>query len=288
MYSTKGGRLRSGKDEVILLKNTIPILLYHRVDDSGEIHAISPEELERHFRFLAERGWKSLSSDEFAAVARGDARASPRSFLITFDDGFASVRTAALPLLRKYDFNALSFIATELIKPDPENTPQPGSTDAGTVENPYLSWEQLRELQASGRVDCQSHSHSHGILSKLSLVQIEKDLRTSVELLSAQLRLPLTHFNQLAWPWGLSFPAWRELATNLGFSLQYSVARQAYHPLKSSEQIPRTCFDSHSLAQFERNIWLQTGQLSSLWDTVYPQGRRVRRAWKTVRSLSIS
>jgi len=273
---------------VTFLKNTIPILLYHRVDDSGEVHAISPAELERHFCFLAERGWKSLSSDEFAAVARGDARMSPRSFLLTFDDGFASIRTAALPLLRKYDFNALSFIATKLIKPDHEDVSGSTRTNTDPVENPYLSWDQLRELQASGRVDCQSHSHSHGILSKLSLAQIEKDLRTSVELLSTQLRLPETHFNQLAWPWGLSFPAWRELATNLGFQLQYSVARQAYHPLKSSDQIPRTCFDSHSLAQLERNIWLQTGQLSSLWDTVYPQGRRVRRAWKTMRSLSVS
>lgn len=270
------------------MKNTIPILLYHRVDNSGQVHAISPVELERHFSFLSERGWKSLSSDEFTAVTRHGGKIPPHSFLITFDDGYESIRTAALPLLRKYDFNAVCFIATDLIKSERCVEPQADSAATDMKESPYLSWEQVRELQSSGRVDCQSHSHTHGILTKLSLPKIEEDLRTSIELLSMQLRLPSAHFNQLAWPWGLSFPTWRALAAALGFRLQYSVARQAYHPLKSSDQIPRTCFDSHSLAQFERNLWLQTGQLSSLWDTVYPQGRKVRRAWKTVRSMSVS
>ncbi len=269
------------------LKNTIPILLYHRVDNSGQVHAISPVTLEWHFSFLFERGWKSLSSDEFAAIALHGGKIPPRSFLITFDDGYESVRTAALPLLRKYDFNAVCFIATDLIRSERHSEHQADSATKDMNEDPYLSWEQVRELQSSGRVDCQSHSHSHGILAKLSLPKIEEDLRTSIEILSIQLRLPSAHFNQLAWPWGLSFPSWRALAANLGFRLQYSVARQAYHPLKSSDQIPRTCFDSHSLTRFERNIWLQTGQLSPVWDTVYPHGRKVRRAWKAVRSLSV-
>lgn len=269
------------------MKNTIPILLYHRVDESRQVHSISPAELERHFQFLYDRGWKSLSSDEFSEIACRRRSVPPRSFLITFDDGYESIRTAALPLLRKFDFSALCFIATSLVRDQDAGSNQPAAADE-QGRNSYLSWTQVRELQASGRVDCQSHSHSHGILNKLTLAEIEKDLRTSIDLLSSQLRLPHHHFTHLAWPWGLSFPAWRTLAAKLGFDLQYSVARQAYHQDKVPDQIPRTCFDSHSLNQFERNIWLQTGQLSPLWDTVYPQGRKVRRAWKTVRSLGVS
>jgi peptidoglycan/xylan/chitin deacetylase (PgdA/CDA1 family) len=252
------------------LNDRIPILLYHRIEDSTLSTATSPQIFRQQLASLKEQGWKSLSADEFAFVMKTGRALPDRSFLITFDDGYETVRTTALDILREFNFKAISFLSTELLR---------GSMDgSSTGENrdAYLSWDQARELQASGLVDCQSHSHTHNNFSEYSLVDISADLGKSVDLLSQQLRLPRSHFTHLAWPWGLSKATWRQAASKAGFTYQYAVARQSCRVSGVLDQIPRTCFDASSFAQFQRQLWLQTGHLSQAWEFAYPFGRRLR------------
>ena len=262
------------------MNNAIPILLYHRIDDSGDVHVTAPGEFEQHLQLLHELGWHSLSAAEFAAIAFRKKSIPPRSFLITFDDGYESIRTAALAILKKFSFNAICFISTNMVKDRPA---APISVISERDSDLYLSWPQVCELQASGMVDCQSHSHTHSKFRNFSLAEIEDDLVTSVDILSERLRLPRSHFDHLAWPWGLSFPEWRSMAARIGFRLQYSVARQTYRAGAALDQIPRTCFDSYSFGAFQRELWLQTGQFSPLWDSMYPYARKARRIMKLLR-----
>jgi peptidoglycan/xylan/chitin deacetylase (PgdA/CDA1 family) len=252
------------------LNDRIPILLYHRIEDSALSTATAPQTFRQHLASMKEQGWRSLSADEFGSVMKAGRALPDRSFLITFDDGYETVRTAALDILREFDFKAISFLSTELLRRSSDGSSNDDSRDA------YLSWDQVRELQASGLVDCQSHSHTHNNFSEYSLGDISSDLGKSVDLLSQELRLPRSHFKHLAWPWGLSKATWRQAASSAGFTYQYAVARQSCRVSSALDQIPRTCFDANSFSQFQRQLWLQTGQLSQAWEFAYPFGRRLR------------
>jgi peptidoglycan/xylan/chitin deacetylase (PgdA/CDA1 family) len=255
------------------LNYRIPILLYHRIENSPASTATAPTIFRQHLASLKARGWKSLSADEFAFVMKSGRGVPHQSFLITFDDGYETVRTAALDILRDFNFKAISFLSTELLR---EATDRQSGSATDDSRDAYLSWDQVRELQASGLVDCQSHSHTHTNFSDYSLGEISRDLATSVDLLSSGLRLPRSHFNHLAWPWGLSKTEWRQAASSAGFTYQYGVARQSCRLSSPLDQIPRTCFDASSFSQFQRQLWLQTGHLSQAWEIAYPFGRRLR------------
>lgn len=252
----------------------IPILLYHRIDNSAFSTATSPQTFRLHLQWLKEHGWRSLSADEAAFAITAGRPLPAQSFLITFDDGYESIRSTAFDILREFDFRAIGFLSTAFLR-EPGNQ-RPVSAE---IENPdhYLSWEQARELQASGIVDCQSHSHTHSNFTSHGLDSLKQDLDASVALLAAELRLPRRYFSHLAWPWGLSNPKWREAAAAAGFKYQYGVSRQSAKAGGPLDQIPRTCFDATPLPQFQHQLWLQTSALSPLWDVAYPLGRRLRQ-----------
>lgn len=59
---------------------------------------------------LLRRGWRPLDLDGFLAGPR-----SPRSFLVTFDDGYTSVRDDALPVLSELGVPAVLFVCPGLL-----------------------------------------------------------------------------------------------------------------------------------------------------------------------------
>jgi peptidoglycan/xylan/chitin deacetylase (PgdA/CDA1 family) len=255
------------------VSHSIPVLLYHRIEDSSASTATSPRIFRQQLASLKEQGWKSLSAQEFAHTMKNGGPVRERSFLITFDDGYETVRTVALDILRDLDFKAISFLSTNLLR-DTETEQQ--ALPDGESRDAYLSWDQARELQASGIVDCQSHSHGHQNFTGYALDAIRRDLMTSIDLLAEKLNLPRNHFSHLAWPWGLSKKEWRDIASEVGLGYQYAVGKQSARISSALDQIPRTCFDATNFSQFQRQVWLQTGQLSHVWDIAYPLGRRLK------------
>ncbi|MGV8892083.1 MAG: polysaccharide deacetylase family protein [Burkholderiaceae bacterium] len=255
------------------MNHPIPVLLYHRIDDSNSKASTTPAVFYQHMKMLSELGWKSLTADEFTAALNAGRNVPLGSFLITFDDGCESVRSVALGVLQEFNFNAICFLSTALLR-NPEKNP---FLQVSNMDQDFLSWDQVRELQSSGIIDCQSHSHTHNDFVNIPINDIQQDLVTSVDLLSHELRLPRSHFAHLAWPWGLSFQEWRSMASRSGFKYQYTVARQSIISTTHCDQIPRTCFDTYTLSQLKRQVWLQTGSISSMWNFIYPHGRKLRR-----------
>jgi len=256
------------------MNQAVPILLYHRIDGSALSTATRPAVFRRHLQWLCERKWYALGADEFTHLIRTGKPMPPRSFVITFDDGYESIASAALPILKEFNFPAIAFISTRLV------------LDTNAIANEghephqapaFLSWEQARALQSSGLIDLQSHSHAHKRFLDRPLADIAEDLTTSVDILSHQLDLPRSHFTHLAWPWGESKPAWRSAAMRAGFRYQYTVARRSFHAATPLDEIPRTCFDAAAFPHFQWQFWLQSGQLSSVWNAAYPYGRRLRQ-----------
>lgn len=115
-------------------------------------HGVEQERFEQQMRFLAENRYHTLDADEMAAFLAGRFAPPPGSVMLTFDDGERSLHRVAFPLLRRYGFKAVVFIVPDAMRaaPAPES--------AGKQ---WLSWPEVKELQASGHVDCQSHTWRH-------------------------------------------------------------------------------------------------------------------------------
>ncbi len=186
IYTTWSGRLRwswikNAPDVWALLTRRYPEFVYRDVDDPGDVipvftfHSVDPQSFEFYCRCLVEGGYRTLSTDEFAGVLEGKTRARPRSVLLTFDDGLVSLWTTAYPLLRRYGLRGTAFVVTGFVKEDEIERPTladvwSGTTALDQIEGceaggaPGCTWNELREMQSSGVIDVQSHTHQHALV----------------------------------------------------------------------------------------------------------------------------
>jgi peptidoglycan/xylan/chitin deacetylase (PgdA/CDA1 family) len=104
----------------------------------------------------------TLTTDDFSFVKTASSFSEPL-LSVTFDDGFATDYTEALPLLKKYNLTATNYIVSECIN----------STESG-----YMSTSQIEELQANGN-EIGSHSVTHPYLTTLSNAEQAAELSTS-------------------------------------------------------------------------------------------------------------
>jgi peptidoglycan/xylan/chitin deacetylase (PgdA/CDA1 family) len=123
--------------------------------------------LERRLQYLADNGYRTITSDEIARFVIDGVAPGPRAIALTFDDAWASVWTVAFPLLKQYGLRATVFAIPGRIEDAPEAprspigdggpaTPKPRSGEGG-----FVTWSQLREMHTSGVVDVQSHTQWH-------------------------------------------------------------------------------------------------------------------------------
>lgn len=142
------------------LSRSVPILMYHRVAESGPPalapYRVSPDQFERHLAWLQREGWHSLDLEQFAK-AKFEENVSEfkgKPIVLTFDDGYADFHSNAFPLLKKYCFNATVFIPVGFVGSVAEWDAPFGPAA------PLLSWEQINELSDAG-VQFGSHGCRH-------------------------------------------------------------------------------------------------------------------------------
>ena len=161
----------------------VSILGYHKIGPPSPSawdtwYYVPTEAFARHMDWLAEHEFHPITASQFVDAMRGPESLPPRAVLITFDDGYRSVLQHAVPILKRHQFPAVSFVPTAHV----------GSAsvwDADTREpvEPICSWDELRELQSAG-VSVQSHAVTHRTFSDLTAAQIggeAQDSKRSIE-----------------------------------------------------------------------------------------------------------
>ena len=167
----------------------VPILMYHRVvppaqaGDSLPGLVVSPQLLDAQLRALHAAGWRSITVAQLFADLRAGRAVPPRTFAVTFDDGWADGYRYALPILQRYGDHATFYVIAGRVGPG-------GS---------FLSSSQLRALIAAG-MEIGDHTMDHVSLTGLS------PARLRYEILGAAQRLA-----QLdgVWPLTFAYPAGR-------------------------------------------------------------------------------
>ncbi|MCJ7557175.1 MAG: poly-beta-1,6-N-acetyl-D-glucosamine N-deacetylase PgaB [Gammaproteobacteria bacterium] len=218
----------------------LQVITYHDVteDDSPgparDAMAVSTSNLIAHFRWLRDQGYQPVSIEQIEAANNGGDALPEKPVLLSFDDGLLSVYTHVYPLLKLFHYPAVVSLVTGWIEGD-QNVRYAGRERG---YDSFLSWVQIREMQASGLVEIASHSHAlhQGITANpqgntepaaTSLLYLEgayetaddfrarifRDLRSSVDIISANTGVVP---RVITWPYGAYNDVTIEIARQVG------------------------------------------------------------------------
>ncbi|MBD3233453.1 MAG: polysaccharide deacetylase family protein [candidate division Zixibacteria bacterium] len=179
-------------------------------------------------------------------------------FEISFDDGYDSVYTNALPILEITSFRAMVFIPTKYIGKTSSWDVYPG---AGRFK--HLNRQQIMELNKSGFL-IGSHSHSHRNLTNLPESEMKRELTESKKILEDVCQ---SQVDSICYPYGRYNLKIIETALECGYKYGYTFFKKSglYPPdsarqKMTGERIPIYLFDTplsillklKGLGQFER------------------------------------
>lgn len=118
---------------------------YTDADPFGPVLKLS--DFERLLGWLKVNGIRTLSMAEYCeAIRQPDP---PRdAVLLTVDDGYETVYTELYPRLRAHGMRMTAFVITDRV----------GETNTVNPHQPWLTWEQCREMAQSGVVDIEAHA----------------------------------------------------------------------------------------------------------------------------------
>lgn len=163
---------------VVLSHYTVPILMYHYVNDEEPSRSrlgVSPATFKRQMRFLSEHKYNVIPLEELAELIRNKRKIPPKTAAVTFDDGYLDNYTQAYPILKKYNIPATIFVVINRIGKHMGN-------------DDYMSWAQIKELSESGLITIGSHSMNHPNLSEIkSEEEMESEILESKNILEESL-----------------------------------------------------------------------------------------------------
>ncbi len=137
---------------------TFVALAYHNVEDADPDQSflgITTDKFVSQLSWLQRNGYRPVTVDAILASRDGGPPLPDKAVLLTFDDGYASFGTRVLPILKAFRFPAVLAVVGAWMEPVP--VVQFG--DRRVAREQFLSWDQVREIAASGLVEIASHTY---------------------------------------------------------------------------------------------------------------------------------
>jgi len=129
-------------------------------------HEVTAPYLEPYLHYLRENGYRSGTVEDLMKFLRTGEPLPARTVLLTFDDAWSSLWTVAAPLLRRFDFQAITFAVParvsdrDGVRPTIEESEVQGSAE-DSPEEPFCRWDELMQLDREGVVEVESHTFAH-------------------------------------------------------------------------------------------------------------------------------
>jgi peptidoglycan/xylan/chitin deacetylase (PgdA/CDA1 family) len=193
------------------------VLCYHRVGGPLELGVtrVARSVFERQMRALATAGWRTLTLSEFATPR--PTPHVPRTFLLTFDDGYESLARYAYPVLADVGFRATTFLITDYV----------GRSNDWDVRYTlkrlrHLHWSEIERWRARG-FEFASHGATHARLTWLADGPAAEDLTRARDTLVR--RLGPEAGRAVAYPFGAVDARIERLAAAAGYELGFGGVR---------------------------------------------------------------
>lgn len=174
------------------------VLCYHRVlpeaagTSNQPDYSVTPEQFAAQMSLLNDEGFTSLTLDEYFEAATGLRELSPRSVVVTFDDGFADNYSVAWSIARRFGVKINLFICTGLVAGERVPAFAEDNARAQLSRKKFpdhwrpLSWKQLVEMMAGG-VGVGFHGHHHRNLGRMSEPEIAGDASEGISIFKEHL-----------------------------------------------------------------------------------------------------
>ncbi|MBE7030814.1 MAG: hypothetical protein E7409_05220 [Ruminococcaceae bacterium] len=185
----------------------VPILLYHNIAEQypmndAALH-ITPEQFYAHMDAVKGAGYQTVTLSEFYEYCKGNGTLPENPIIITFDDGYQSNYDYAYPYLTQMGMRATIFVITERMGDH-------------TVTYPHFDWNAANEMQASGVIEIQCHSHTHPNFSTLTKEQTIREMRLSRFLIEQNMGIACRFF---AYPYGIENEYSTKAAVDAGYTV---------------------------------------------------------------------
>ncbi|MBL8698078.1 MAG: poly-beta-1,6-N-acetyl-D-glucosamine N-deacetylase PgaB [Alphaproteobacteria bacterium] len=138
------------------------VICWHNLEDSDPDQTylgVTSRRLVEQLTWLQANGYTAVTIDEILAARDGRRPLPPKAVLLSFDDGYRSFYTQAFPVLRAMNLPAVVAVVTGWLRPPAGSTVVFG--DVPTSRGQFMSWEELREIAASGLVEIAAHTDDH-------------------------------------------------------------------------------------------------------------------------------
>lgn len=198
----------------------LPVLVYHHIQDPVKSDvSCTPAQFEAQMVAMKDAGFTPLTIPQTKAFLAGTLPEDIKEpVLITFDDGYESLYTYALPISKKYNIPMVVFVVTARIGQKPQFAR-------------YLSAKQIKEMFQSGLWFFGSHTHdlhteSERIYNAFGggdcnpvLDTLRKDLTTSSNCLKEIIGFPP---EIIAWPYGKHNSEYSAIAKITGYKMHFT------------------------------------------------------------------
>ncbi len=196
---------------------TVPVLCYHRFGPKvADSMTVTTKVFEAQLQWLKDHQYTVIPLRTLVNYLRGQGPPPPpHSVVITVDDGHKTVYSEMLPLVRKYNIPVTLFLYPSCI------------SNASYA----MTWQQLKDLQATGLFDMQGHTYWHPNFKKdkkkLKPADYEKFVNTQLSKSKAVLEKKLgTTVDLLAWPFGIYDEELEKAAAQAGYVAAFSIDRR--------------------------------------------------------------
>lgn len=176
------------------------VLIYHHVSsDTPRSTSVSIDEFRQHIELIESLDLKVVPITTLVEHIRSGKEVDDNWVVITFDDGFKSIYTNALPLLQEKDWPFTVFV-------------NPGSVKTSAT---YMNWDEIRELtKHKATIANHTINHENLVQSDLTIAEIKENLLQSEQMILEQ--TGQSH-KMLAYPFGEYNQQIKSLLKEIGF-----------------------------------------------------------------------
>ncbi len=142
-------------------QGSLIVLCYHDIVDDVRDHddpyVVSLQLFAKQLSWIKEAGYAPVRLADVIAARSGGKPLPAKAILLTFDDGHRSVYTHVLPLLKLFNYPAVVGLVGRWMDGKPGEIV--AYSDHPTPRERFLSWNEVREIMASGLIEIASHSY---------------------------------------------------------------------------------------------------------------------------------
>ncbi len=152
------------------------ILTWHSIDESGSVISVTRAQFKRHVDWLASGRVRVVPLAEIVTDDDGSDAVA-----LTFDDGFTSFSSIAVPLLADRGLTATVFVVAGKVG-GTNNWNGTGEREGGVPSMPLMSWDAINAARESG-FDIGAHGLNHESLTLAPTHALPEEVQRCGELI---------------------------------------------------------------------------------------------------------